>query len=320
MSPALQYLTLSSEEIAALHETGARTIALQAPEGLKRHLFRVAKQLRAEGFSVCISGDPCYGACDLCLETKAMADVLLHFGHAPVDDTPGVIYHFAPASPDPAGVKNALPLLEDTTIGLVTTVQHVHLLEEVKRVLAENGIIGVVCDGSERTPLHGQVLGCSFEAARKTGAHEILFFGTGVFHPIGISLATGARVIACDPYTGRCEIADGDALLRRRFVQIEKARAAESVGILLSLKSGQKREELAYELAALSENAVVITMQEITPDALLNLGFDAYVNTACPRLAYDDQVRFPVPVLSPQEFEIVCGKRTWDDYAIDEIL
>ena len=53
---------------------------------------------------------------------------------------------------------------------------------------------------------------------------------------------------------------------------------------------------------------------------MLDLGFGAYVNTACPRLAYDDQVRFPVPVLTPPEFEILCGARAWDDYAIDEYL
>jgi len=58
----------------------------------------------------------------------------------------------------------------------------------------------------------------------------------------------------------------------------------------------------------------------VTPDELLNLGFDCYVNTACPRLAYDDQVRFGRPVLSPQEFEILCGVRNWDDYTIDEIV
>jgi 2-(3-amino-3-carboxypropyl)histidine synthase len=76
---------------------------------------------------------------------------------------------------------------------------------------------------------------------------------------------------------------------------------------------------LARRLAALSPRAVIITMQEVSPDELLNLGFDAFVNTACPRLVYDDQVRFPVPVLSPQEFEILCGVRSWDDYSIDEI-
>jgi len=57
----------------------------------------------------------------------------------------------------------------------------------------------------------------------------------------------------------------------------------------------------------------------IPNNSINNLGFDCYVNTACPRLAYDDQVRFPAPVLSPQEFEILCGVRTWDEYEIDEI-
>jgi 2-(3-amino-3-carboxypropyl)histidine synthase len=77
--------------------------------------------------------------------------------------------------------------------------------------------------------------------------------------------------------------------------------------------------DLAQRLTKLSPAAVIITMREVSPDELLNLGFDCYVNTACPRLAYDDQVRFPVPVLSPQEFEILCGERSWDAYAIDEI-
>ena len=72
--------------------------------------------------------------------------------------------------------------------------------------------------------------------------------------------------------------------------------------------------------SSLSPGAVIVLMQEISPAELLNLGFACYVNTACPRLAYDDQVRFPVPVLSPQEFEILCGARTWEEYVIDEIL
>ena len=111
----------------------------------------------------------------------------------------------------------------------------------------------------------------------------------------------------------------GDALLRKRFAVIEKARGAKSIGIIVSTKSGQHRMALAQRLAALSPHAVIVTMQEVSPDELLNLGFGCYVNTACPRLAYDDQVRFPVPVLSPQEFEILCGTRNWDDYTIDEI-
>jgi 2-(3-amino-3-carboxypropyl)histidine synthase len=99
---------------------------------------------------------------------------------------------------------------------------------------------------------------------------------------------------------------------------MEKARNAGRIGIILSTKSGQQRLALARRLAALSEKAVLVVMCEVSPGELLNLGFDCYVNTACPRLAYDDQLRFPVPVLSPPEFEILTGARSWDDYAIDE--
>jgi len=101
---------------------------------------------------------------------------------------------------------------------------------------------------------------------------------------------------------------------------MERARGARTIGIIVSTKSGQQRMGLARHLARLSEDAVIVTMREVTPDELLNLGYPCYVNTACPRLAYDDQVRFPVPVLSPQEFEILCGTRTWEEYAIDEIV
>lgn len=78
--------------------------------------------------------------------------------------------------------------------------------------------------------------------------------------------------------------------------------------------------DLARRLVALSDKAVLVAMREVSPAEMLDLGFAAYVNTACPRLAYDDQIRFPVPVLTPPEFEILCGARAWDDYTIDEYL
>ena len=186
--------------------------------------------------------------------------------------------------------------------------------------LRARGISCSVAEGSGRTPNRGQVLGCSFAAAKGTLAGMILFVGTGLFHPIGIALATHARVIALDPLTGSVQEVSGNALMRRRFAVMEKARGAKSVGIIVSTKSGQQRMDLARRLAALSPAAVIITMREVHPDELLNLGFDCYVNTACPRLAYDDQIRFPAPVLSPQEFEILCGVRAWDTCTIDEIV
>ena len=248
------------------------------------------------------------------------ADVLVHFGHSPVDEQPKVIFEPFPVDFDVAVLENALPFLKGDTAGLVTTVQHVHLIPAMERFLQAKGISCRVAEGGGRTPNRGQVLGCSFAAAKATGAEEILFVGTGLFHPVGIALSTHARVIALDPLTGSAQEVSGDALMRRRCAVMENARGAKNVGIIVSTKSGQQRMDLAHRLASLSPTAVIVTMREVNPDELLNLGFACYVNTACPRLAYDDQVRFPVPVLSPQEFEILCGIRTWDAYTIDEIV
>ena len=322
MSPDLEFASPEaiSDLVGMIRDRNAGRVALQFPEGLKRKAARIARGLDAAGIGVVISGDPCYGACDLDIDLLGEVDLLVHFGHAPVEDREGVLYVYVPFDFDPAVLDGVLPLLENDRIGLVTTVQHAHLVDAMASYLRERGISCVVEEGSERTPLPGQILGCSFQAAKATGASEILYVGTGVFHALGVHLATGARVVAFDPYRGTGEVVDASRMLRKRYVLIEKARQAENIGILLSKKSGQKRMALAERLASLSEGAFIISMQEVTPDALLNLGFDCYVNTACPRLAYDDQVRFPAPVLSPPEFEIACGARSWDDYIIDEIV
>jgi len=310
-----------SDLVRQLRERGAKRIALQFPAGLKRKAAWYAGELRKAGFDVIISGDPCYGACDLSLGLlrDGDVDVLVHVGHAPVDHQPDVIFLPFPVDFDMQVLDRAIPLLKGPVTGLVTTVQHAHLVSAMEDYLRAKGIDVRVAEGSGRAPLRGQVLGCCFTTARETGAGEILFVGTGVFHPIGIALSTKARVVALDPLAGTAELVSGDALMRRRFAVIEKARGAKSIGILVSTKTGQRRMELARRLAALSPDAVIVPLQEITPDELLDLGFGCYVNTACPRLAYDDQVRFPAPVLSPQEFEILCGVRSWDNYEIDEI-
>ena len=320
MSPKrCMWLNDTSDLVAELKKRGSQRVALQFHEGLKRRAAEYAAALKTAGFDVIVSGDPCYGACDLALDTLALADVLVHFGHAPVDDRQDVIFEPYYVGFEVTVLKHALPFLKGKTICLVTTVQHVNLVPEMAAFLQSEGINARVGAGSTRTPLKGQVLGCSFAAAKVPGADEILFVGTGIFHAIGIAIATRKRVIALDPLTGTAQEVSGDALLRRRFAVVEKARKAKTVGIILSTKSGQQRMALAQHLSSLSPNTTIVTMREVNPDELLNLGFTCYVNTACPRLAYDDQVRFPVSVLSPQEFEIVCGVRTWDDYTIDEI-
>lgn len=311
-----------SEVITQLKSRNAKRVAVQLPEGLKRKAAEISATLKNEGFEVLISGDACWGACDLSLDALAWADVLVHVGHTPVTTEKNVIY--LPFQQDiPLEIlESAVPQLRQyTSVGITTTIQHAHQTKAICKWLKDHGVNAVIGTGSSRTPLEGQVLGCTYASAKNAKAEAYLFIGTGIFHAIGVSLATKKPTFALDPFAdGILQEVSADRLLRKRFAQIEKAKSAKTFGILLSSKSGQGRRELAERLAGLHENAVIILIREISEMQLRNLGFDAYVNTACPRLALDDQSRFPMPVLSPSEFEIVLGKRSWDEYAIDEIL
>lgn len=309
-----------SDLIHRLNERDVEHVAIQFPAGLAREAPKVATALRDAGFSVIISGDPCYGACDLALDALKHADILVHFGHAPVEERSDVMYETVRIDFDVGMLSQAIPLLEGHRVGIITTIQHIHLIDAMVTYLGENGIGAVAAPGDGRTPHRGQVLGCNFAAARATGASEILFVGTGIFHPTGVQLATRARVVALDPLTGEAQIVDASRLIRRRAAVMAKAENAKNFGVIVSTKSGQKRMDVAKRLESLSDRAFLVTMHEVSPAGMLDLGFGCYVNTACPRLAYDDQIRFPVPVLAPPEFEIICGARSWDDYAIDEYL
>ncbi len=68
--------------------------------------------------------------------------------------------------------------------------------------------------------------------------------------------------------------------------------------------------------------AYLIMIDNITPDALLHyMDLDAFVVTACPRIAIDDsQMYKKPPLITPQELEIALNKRKWENYQLDEIL
>jgi 2-(3-amino-3-carboxypropyl)histidine synthase len=310
-----------SDLISDLHSRGARRVAVQLPEGLKRMSAFLAATLRDEGFEVVICGDACWGACDLALDVLSDVDVLVHIGHTPVTLDENVIYIPFHQDIDLEIFTSVVPAFEGITkVGLVTTIQHAHQTLEMVNWLKNHGIQAVVGKGSIRTPQLGQVLGCTYAAAKSVNANAYLFVGTGVFHAIGVSLATGKPTFALDPYgDGGMQEVSADHLLRKRFLQIEKAKSAKTFGLLLSSKSGQCRKKLAKRLENLSPDTSLILIREVSEMQLRNLGFDAYVNTACPRLTLDDQSRFSMPVLSPAEFEIVLGFRSWNDYIIDEI-
>lgn len=307
-------------------KSGVKHVGLQAPEGLKRILPGLAEEIeRLTGAEVIISGDPCYGACDLDLALLDEVDLMLHLGHAELGAVQDKVLFLEARMPQSLSeaVEKAVPLLRSKRVGVTTTIQHIHKLPEVLAVLKEHEIEGAVGPAEGRIRCPGQVLGCCYSAARAVDADEYLFIGTGQFHPLGIALATGRRVVVADPVTNEVSEINTEPMLRRRFGAISRAVEARRFAILVSKKPGQRRMELARRLKALGEaggkDMFLVYLDNIEPDRLLNLGAEAAVSTACPRVALDDAARYKIPLLTPPEFEVLVRERRWKEYEFDEI-
>lgn len=319
-----------NEVIAKIKDLKAETVGLQFPEGLKVHAIEVARQIENEtGAIVIISADPCYGACDVAdVDMGDSVDLLVHFGHRPlpIDYDLPVIFVDARSNMDVLEcVGNAMSLLEGyRRIGLVTTTQHLHLLDEITDFLEKNGKEVLTREGVGTTK--GQVLGCNFSAIKNIDADAFLYIGSGNFHPLGIKLFTNKLVVVADPYLGEArEIDDfADRILRIRSARIAKAMDADRFGIIVSSKKGQSRLELARSLKNMlnkeGKEGYILFLDDISPDLLLPfMDLDAFVMTACPRIAIDDSKMYKKPLLTPQELEITLGRRKWGNYEIDEI-
>jgi len=312
---------------------GYSRVSLQFPEGLRDYAAEVVSKVEAlTGAEVLISANPCYGACDLADEAAAKlgAEALFHFGHAQLLGKTEIPVHYIEVRLN----AQAIPLLEKhldkicKRVGLITTVQHVHLLPEVKEFLEAQGYEVHIGEPRGRVRYPGQVLGCSFACAKSIAGEVDCFayIGSGDFHPLGVALATAKPVVAFDILHGQVRSMEekNERFLRQRFASIAKAREAKRFGIIVGEKQGQRRLALArrikQKLQKLKREAYLIHLAEITPENLIYFRkLDAFINTACPRITIEDAPRFPKPMLTPQELEIALGERSWEAYEMDEM-
>jgi 2-(3-amino-3-carboxypropyl)histidine synthase len=175
---------------AKIKENNCKKIGLQFPEGFKRQAVEIGREIeKRTGADTIISGDPCFGACDIDIVLAKKVDLLFHFGHSPMGKSGNVVFIEARSNIDvlPAA-KSALSLLRSGKVGLITTVQHVHKLDDVAALLREHGKEAVIGKGDMRVNYPGQVLGCNFTAAR-VDCDEFLYIGGGVFHPLGVAIS-----------------------------------------------------------------------------------------------------------------------------------
>lgn len=323
-----------NEAIREIKKRKAKIVAVQIPEGLKTRALEIASEIEKKtGAKTLTFVEPCFGACDLAdWKSKILgADMLLHFGHTKIytGKIPAV---FLPLDRNVNARKlekllkkleNELNEIKAGKVALCTTAQYLGKLGVVKKNLQKNGFKVYV--GKVPNMKSGQILGCNYGAVKNVEkkADVIVYFGDGLFHPLGVALATGKRVIIADPINIEVKVLDDEKekFLRKRFAQIEIAKKACIFGILVSTKAAQSKMKKALELKKLIESkgkkAVIFASDLINADYLLGIKVEALVNTACPRICVDDFANFKVPLLNPKELEIALGKRAWEKYELE---
>jgi len=311
--------------VEAVEERDASTVGLQFPEGLKRRSPAVADDLRElldDDVTVMISGQPCYGACDLDTYLMRRTDVFVHFGHSPMKESDKIIYVPLFSNVDPFPImEEALDELqgpeETPDVGLVTTAQHMNRFDEMVEWLESRDYEVHTRRGDDRLTHEGQVLGCNYASA-EVDAPQVLYVGGGKFHPLGLAMEhPDKRVVIADPVNNVTTLADTEKFMKQRYGAVHRAMDAEKWGVIFCTKIGQGRWEKAQEIIADNENAYLITMDEVTPDRLRNFDMDAFVNTGCPRITTDDGPRFHKPMLTPGEYEIAVGNKPLEDLSFD---
>jgi 2-(3-amino-3-carboxypropyl)histidine synthase len=306
---------------------GAKRVLIQLPEGLKPEAPYIAKAIEKLGVQSLISADPCYGACDLAIaEAESLGvDLIVHYGHSKLvkyERVPTLYVEARATIPVNSAIEKALPLMAKWhRIGLVTTVQHVQVLDEVREILTHAAKTVEVGD-TRRLTYPGQVIGCDYSNAVSISkdVDAFLFIGGGLFHALGVALSTSKPTIVADPFEERAfsVVDEAERMLKQRWAIIDQAKKAKIFAVLVGTKPGQKRWDAALKIRqTLEENgksSYILTAKEITPEVLMEFPtIEAFVNTACPRVSLDDAVRFRKPVLTVNEALVVMGKLSWEE-------
>lgn len=310
---------------------GFSSIAVQLPEGLKVRAPEISEYIESRtGASVLIIGRPCYGACDL-FDYKGWADAIVHYGHSAIPsmgDDPHVLYIEARSDVelDEARIRSVLNDLPGR-IGVLATIQYIDLIPGIRGILESMGRTTAVGTGDERIMYPGQVLGCNCTVAESISDYVdcFIYIGEGDFHPLAAAFGAGKPVYVLNPMT--CEVRDmsesRDRMIRRRFGIIQAASKAERFLIIICSKAGQCRIDTAKKAESMIKEAgrtcISAVLEEITPDSLASYCVDAYVCTACPRVATDDSARYGKPMLTVPELEIALGLKEWTGYPFDQI-
>lgn len=297
---------------------GYDKVCIQAPSGLKKEALDLSRDLKEKNKRTVIMSEPCFGACDLA-DRKAEflgCDCLIHMGHSPfykngekLNEEIPVFYLEKELDWDISKVlRKEIEKIEEEKIGIVSTVQHLHKLQETKKTLEDLGKKALIGDKGVRTQQKGQILGCDATSAGKIKEEvdAFLVLGSGKFHALRV-LETGKKVYRLDPMEERIEKLEPERVEKEERKRISKAlkyKEEKTWGIIESTKKGQHHPEVVKnvkeKLESVGKEVFVMAGDRVLEEDLVDFGIKVWINTACPRLTDDFR---QVAVINPDQIQ-----------------
>lgn len=309
-----------------LEKRQPKKVLVQLPEGIKQNALEIKKVIEALNIEVIFSGETCWGGCSIATyEAEALnVDLLVHFGHAEfIKSNFPILYIEVRDELDllPILKKSLEKIKEYKTLGLSYSIQHRHDIDKVVKFYEENGKKIIISDKKGYAAYPGHVVGCEFGGLKtiQDGVDAFLVLGNN-FHSMGASLAVKKPVILLDVYNDEVTRMDEeirDKIIKQRIVAIEKFKDAKKVGVIMEVKPGQKfgsPKFLVEKLENAGKEVLTITMNELTPDKLMNFyDIEAFVELGCPRIAIDDFAKYPKTLITFKEALIATGDKNFED-------
>jgi 2-(3-amino-3-carboxypropyl)histidine synthase len=300
-------------------------LVIQIPEGLKQYTTEILDQFK--DFSPFLFVDPCYGACDL--KDKDAINLgcksLVHFGHSfmtkPKINTYFVPINYVFSKDENIYIINEIKKLNIKKINLVTTINFLEEILKIKKELALEKIEVLDTKESMHVRKH-MVLGCDASTIIDK-EHPIVYIGDGNFHPNNLGFIYKDRdIYVINPILRESfKLEINENFLKQRYGLISKALVSKNFAILVSLKEGQFRLKFAQEikkvLEKLGKKVYIFISDYVKEEYILGIKIDCYINTACPRISYDDFKNWKKPLLTPQEVYLL--EDLTKDFKVDQI-
>lgn len=207
-------------------------------------------------------------------------------------------------------ILNRLP----NKIIIASTIQYLEFAGDLKSFLEKKGKIIKTVKG-RHSVYDMQMLGCDILELEDSQIEEIedgdvdafLYIGDGVFHPKAFLIKFDKPVFRFNPLTEKLEEIKSEEiekLLKRQKGALLKFLTSTDIGVLITTKTGQHHLDKAQELKKKypDKNFYFLVDNTIDFASLENFPFvECFVNTACPRIGYDDSIKITKPIINADD-------------------